>query len=133
MNDKVKALQDNETWSLVRTPTYSDVISNKWVYKLKLGPSGQFDKYKAHYVVKNFNQVERLHYFETFKSTCRTDTLGILLQLSAKQDHDMQQFDVKRVFLHSSIEEEVYLELPQEFVKQESYGGTLACGLNKST
>ena len=64
--DEVKALQDNETWNLVRPPTDRDVIVGKWVYKVKLGPSGQVDKYKARYVAKGFKQVEGLDYFETF-------------------------------------------------------------------
>ena len=44
MKDEVKALQDNETWNLVRSPTDTDVIPSKWVYKVKLGPNGQVDK-----------------------------------------------------------------------------------------
>ena len=44
----------------------------------------------------------------------------------------MHQFDVKTVFLHSPIEEEVYLEQSQEFVKQGSDGKKLVCRLNKS-
>ena len=40
--------------------------TGEWVYKVKLGPSGQVDKYKARYVAKSFNQeVEGLDYFET--------------------------------------------------------------------
>ena len=53
-NDEVKALQDNETWNLVRPHTDRDVITGKWVYKVKLGPSGQVDKYRARYKVKGF-------------------------------------------------------------------------------
>ena len=49
MKDEVKALQDNETWNLVRAPTDRDVIPGKWVYKVKLGPSGQVDKYEARF------------------------------------------------------------------------------------
>ena len=70
MKDEVKELQDNETWNLVRPPTDRDVIPGKWVYKVKLGPSGQVDKYKARYVAKGFKQVEGLDYFETFAPTC---------------------------------------------------------------
>ena len=44
----------------------------------------------------------------------------------------MHQFDVKTAFLHSPIEEEVYLEQPPEFVKQGSDGEKLVCRLNKS-
>ena len=117
MNDEVKALQDNETWDLVRPPTDRDVIPGKWVYKVKLGPSGQVDKYKARYVAESFKQVEGLDYFETFAPTCKPETFRILLQLSAKQGHVMHQFDVETAFLHSPIEQKVYLEQPQEFGK----------------
>ena len=44
----------------------------------------------------------------------------------------MHQFDVKTAFLHSPIEDEVYLEQPQEFVKRGSDGEKLVCRLNKS-
>ena len=44
IKDEVKALQDNETWNLVRPPTDGDVIPEKWVYNVKLEPSGQLDK-----------------------------------------------------------------------------------------
>ena len=44
----------------------------------------------------------------------------------------MHQFDVKTAFLHSPIEEKVYLEQPQEFIKQELDGEKLVCRLNKS-
>ena len=44
----------------------------------------------------------------------------------------MHQFDVKTAFLHSPIEEEVYLEQPQEFVKRGSDCVKLVCRLNKS-
>ena len=132
MNDEVKALQDNETWDLVRQPTDRDVIPGKWVYKVKLGPSGQVDKYKARYVAKGFKQVERLDYFETFAPTCKPETFRILLQLSANQSYVMHQFDDKTAFLHSPIEREVYLEQPQEFVKRGSDGEKIVCWLNKS-
>ena len=130
MKDEVKALQDNETWNLVRPPTDRDVIPGRWgVYKAELGPSGQVDKYKAPYVAKGFKQVERLDYFETFAPTCKPETFRILLQLSAKQSHVMHQFDVKKAFLHSPIEEEVYLEQPQGLVKQGSDGEKLVVSM----
>ena len=99
---------------------------------MKLGPRDQVDKYKARYVAKGFKHVEGLDYLETFAPTCKPETFRILLQLSAKQRHVMLQFDVKTAFLHSPIEEEAYLEQPQEFVKQGSDGEKLVCRMNKS-
>ena len=132
MKDEVKALQDNDTWNLMIPPTDRDVKPGKWVYKVKLGPSGQVDKYKARHVAKGFKQVEGLDYFKTFAHTCKPETFRILFQLSAKQGHVMHQFDVKTAFLHSPIGEEVYLEQPQKFVKRGSDGEKLVCRLNKS-
>ena len=104
MKDEVKAFQDNENWNLVRSPTDRDFIPGKLVSKVKLGPSGQVDKYKARYVAKGFKQVEGLDYFETFAPTCKPETFRILLQLSAKEGQVMHQFDVKTAILHSPIE-----------------------------
>ena len=127
IKDGVKALQDKETWNLVRPPTDRDVITGKWVYKVKLGPNGQVDKNKARYVAKGFKQMEGLDCFETFAPNCKQETSRILLQLSAKQGHVMHQFDVKTAFLHSPREEEGYLEQPHEIVKQGSDGEKLVC------
>ena len=44
----------------------------------------------------------------------------------------MQQFDIKTAFLHSPIEEEVYLEQLKEFVTRGSDWEKLVCRLNKS-
>ena len=97
----------------------------------KLGPTGQVDIFKARYVSKGFKQVEGLDYLETFAHTCKPETFRILLELSAKLGIVMHQFDVKKTLLHSPIEEEVYLEQPQEFVKQGSDEQKL-CRLNIS-
>ena len=113
MKDEFKTLQDNDTWKLVRPPIDMDAITGKWVYKLKLGPNCQVDKYNASYAAENFKQVESLYYFETFSPTCKPENFWIPLQLTAKQIHVMRQFDVKTAFLCSSIEEEVCLVLIQ--------------------
>ena len=116
----------------MRPPTDRDVIPGQWVYKVKMGSSGQVDKYKARYVAKSFKQVERTDYFETFAPICTPETFRILLQLSAKQGHVMHRFDVRTSFLHSPIEEKVCLEQPQEMVKQRSDEEKLVCRLKKS-
>ena len=69
IKDEVKALQDNETWNLVRSPTDRDVIPGKWVYKVKLGPSGQVNEYKACYVAKGFKHSG--FYFNYQRSTAK--------------------------------------------------------------
>ena len=113
MKDEVKALQDNETWNLVIPPTEMGLQSengSQW-------SSGQI---QSSICGERFQQVEGLDYFETFAPNCKPETFRILLQLSAKQGHVMHQFDVETAFLHSPIQEKVYLEQPKEFLKQGS-------------
>ena len=123
LKDEVKALQDNETFNLVIPPTDRDLIPGKWVYQVKLGPSAQDNKHKLCYMAKSLKLVDGLDYFETFVPTCKPETFRILLQLSAKQACLMPKLDVKTVFLHSPIEKGVYLEQPQQFLKQGSDEG----------
>ena len=40
------------------------------------------------------------------------NTVGIILSLTAHFGWEMHQFDVKNVFLHGSLEEKVYMEIP---------------------
>ena len=40
MKEELKALQDNQTWSLIRPPTDRDVVRTNWVCKLKWGRCG---------------------------------------------------------------------------------------------
>ncbi len=90
------------------------------------------DKYKARYVTKGFAQIEGLDFFETYAPTCKPETFRILLGAAAQKDLHLNQMDVKSTYLHSPIEEEIYLEQPEGFVKRGENEQTLACKLNKS-
>ena len=60
MQAEVESLQNNDTWTFVDRPKDKNVLPGKWVYRVKYGPDGQVDKYKARYVAKGFAQVEGL-------------------------------------------------------------------------
>ena len=66
----------------MRPPTDRYVIPGKWIYKVKLGASGQVDNYKSRYVAKKFKEVEGLDYFETLAPTFKPEPFRILLQIS---------------------------------------------------
>ena len=97
MKDEVKALQDNNTWKLVRPTTDRDVIPRNWVFTIKFGPSRQVGKCKARYV-------EGLDYFQTSAPNCKPETFRILHSISVNQGQVMHQFDVKTAFSYPLIE-----------------------------
>ncbi len=55
-----------------------------------------------------------------------------MLGVAAQKDLHLSQMDVKSAYLHSTIEEEIYLEQPEGFVKRGENEQTLVCKLNKS-
>ena len=132
MQAEVESLENNDTWTFVDRPRDKNILSAKFVYRVKYGADGQVGKYKARYVAKAFAQVEGLDFFEMYAPTCKPEIFRILLPVAAQKDLHFGQMNVKSAHLHSAIEQEIYLEQPQGFVKRGQNGETLFCKLNKS-
>ena len=47
MMKEIKALEENNTWSLTELPPGKKSIVFKWVYKIKYKPNGEIERYKA--------------------------------------------------------------------------------------
>ena len=56
----------------------------------------------------------------------------ILIATASQKDVQLGEIDVKAAYLHCNIEEEIYLEQPEGFVKKANSGQKLVCKLNKS-
>ncbi|RDY07719.1 hypothetical protein CR513_08127, partial [Mucuna pruriens] len=54
-------------------------------------------------------------YEETFIPVAKMNTIRIILSLIAHFGWNLQQFDVKNVFLYGNLKEEVYMEIPLGF------------------
>jgi hypothetical protein len=49
-------LISNETWELIPRPVEANLVSCKWVYKLKQRADGSVDRFKARLVARGFTQ-----------------------------------------------------------------------------
>ena len=58
------------------------------------------------------------------------NTIRVLLSLAANFDWPLKQFDVKNVFLHGDLEEEVYMDFPPRYGVQNTAGKV--CRLRKA-
>ena len=72
--------------------------------------------------------MEGVDFNETFAPTCRPETFRTVLAIAASRKVSIEQMDVKSAYLHSEIQEEIYLEQPEGFEK----GNNLVCKLRKS-
>ena len=132
MEAEMKALGDNDTWELVPRPTGRNIVSGKWVYKLKRNPDGSVDKYKARYVARGYSQIAGVDYKDTYAPTARPETIRLIFALTAQLDCVLEQMDVKSAYLHSTIDEEVFLEQPKGFEQVGENDKKLVCRLKKS-
>nr|CAN78365.1 hypothetical protein VITISV_028669 [Vitis vinifera] len=62
-------------------------------------PYGSLEHYKARLVAKGYNQRYNVDYLENFSPVAKLNT----------------QFNIKNVFLHGGLDEEIYMEVPPRF------------------
>ncbi|CAA7037259.1 unnamed protein product [Microthlaspi erraticum] len=66
MKLEIDALEENQTWELVKLPPGKRAIGCKWVYKIKYRADGSIERYKARLVVLGNRQEEDVDFKETF-------------------------------------------------------------------
>lgn len=119
MKEELSMIEKNRTWELVDRPQDRKVIGVKWVYRTKLNADGSINKHKARLVVKGYAQIFGVDYSDTFAPVARLDTIRILLAVAAQMNWKVYQLDVKSAFLNGVLHEEIYVEQPEGFVKNE--------------
>lgn len=107
--------QDCELTSL---PTGAKRIGVKWIYKTKLNEAGEVNKYKAQLVAKGYLQEYVIDYNEVFAPVARMDTDRMVLALAAQRGWVVYHLDIKSAFLYGILNEDVYVDQPEGFVKQ---------------
>ncbi|CAH9120743.1 unnamed protein product [Cuscuta epithymum] len=115
MQDEMESLHDNHTFDLVKLPNGKRALKNRWVYRLKQEEHSSNPRYKARLVVKGFNQRKGVDFSEIFSPVVKMSSIRVVLALAAILDLEVEQMDVKTVFLHDNLEEEIYMEQPEGF------------------
>jgi hypothetical protein len=130
MEAEVHALHGNATWTLVPRPPGQNIISCKWVYKLKQHADGSIDKYKVRLVARGFTQQYGIDYLDTFNPVVKPETVRLVLSLAASRDWHLRQVDISNAFLHGVLEETVYMQQPPGFT--DSRHPDYVCKLQKA-
>ena len=130
MEQEMKSLEENEVWELVKLPKDRKTVGCKWVYKLKSGPDGSIERYKARLVAQGFSQRYGTDYDETFCPVVRLESLRTIIALAVQHGLKLHQVDVGTAFLNGKLEEDVYMRQPEGFVTKGQEH--LVCKLKKS-
>jgi hypothetical protein len=130
MDEEMAALDANATWELIILPKDKKVIGCKWVYKVKHNADGSMNRYKARLVAKGYAQMYGIDYEETYNPVAKMTTVRTIIAMVAAKGWSLHQMDVKNVFLHGDLQEEVYMEQPLGYVDQTH--PNLVCRLKKA-
>ena len=120
MNEELDQIEKNQTWELVPRPEGKNVIGTKWILKKKLDKNGKVIRNKARLVCKGYAQVEGIDYEETFSPISRLGANKMFLAFSCYKNFKVYQMDGKSAFLNGKLEEELYIEQPEDFLLSEN-------------
>ena len=88
------------------------------------------DHLKAHLVAKRYTQIHGSDYYDTFSPIAKMTSVHPLLSMAVMSSWPLYQLDIKNVFLHGDLTEEVYMVQSPGFVAQGESG--LICRLHCS-
>ena len=126
MNTEIQSLNANNTYTEMELPKDVKAIPTRWVYKIKRDEKGRIEKYRARIVVKGYVQRAGIDYTEVYAPVGKYTTARYIMTEVVQNDLELVQLDVAAAYMHSSLEEEVYIKLPG----QQRDGR--ACKLNKA-
>ena len=115
---ELEAIVENKTFLLVELPAGKRAVGCRWVFTMKSGPDGPFEK--ARLVAQGFSQIKGIDYGETFSPVIRYESVRILLAVAASKSYMVHQMDVSTAFLHGDIDKEVFMKQPPGFADDKN-------------
>jgi hypothetical protein len=109
MKNENKFLLINETWKLINFFKDRRVLRDKWVYKIKREKHDEILRYKARWMIRDFEQIEEINYTKIFVSMIKSMSYKTMFVITAINDWKIEQMNVKTTFLYNKILEDVYV------------------------
>ena len=112
MDEEKQAFFDNVTWEVVDLNPTWNLLSSKWVFKIKRDEHGHISRYRARLVARVFLQREGVDYGDIFSPVVRYSTLKMLLALSAHYDLYKRHLDCPKAFTQADSDTPCYMKPP---------------------
>ena len=86
------------------------------MFTVKVNFDGSVARLKARLMAKGFAQTYDIDYSDTFSPVAKMKYVRLFISLAATYHWDFYQLDIKNVFLHGDLQEEVYMQQLPGFV-----------------
>jgi hypothetical protein len=84
MTEEYQSIIKNDVWEIVPRSNNKDVVSSKWIFKIKHASNVSIEKYKEIFVAHGFSQKEDINYEETFALVARYTSIRTIISLATK-------------------------------------------------
>jgi hypothetical protein len=128
MKNENNSLLINEIWTLINSFKDRRVLRDKWVYKIKREEHDEILRHKTRWMIREFEQVEKLNYTKTFVSMIKSMSYKTMYVIIVVNDWKIEQMNVKTTFLYDKILEDVYVVQFTNFEQNINQ----VCKLNKT-
>ena len=120
---EISGHQVNGTWSFVspeKLPLGAKVLGTLWAYSFKYSSSGEIKAARSRLTARGDQQIELVHYLETYAPVMNSKTFKILLTIYASDEsYKFRHWDIKQAFVSAPIDKEIYIRQPSGFVDPE--------------
>ncbi|CAI7828848.1 unnamed protein product [Closterium sp. NIES-53] len=118
MDRELAALEKRGTWDLIpiEKTVNKNVLTGKWVFRVKTKADGTYEKHKARWVVRGFDQNHGIDYTLTFAPVSRHTSVRLVLCEAAAKNFPLRQIDVSNAFLYADVDAEIYVEYPHTYL-----------------
>jgi hypothetical protein len=86
MTEEYQSIIKNDVWEIVTRLKSKDVVSSKWLFKIKHAADGSIEKYKARFVARGFSQKEGIDSEETFTPVAGYTSIKTIIALAGKDE-----------------------------------------------
>jgi hypothetical protein len=114
---EITSLQKLDVFKIVKRnslPRGANIISGRWVFKVKPQADGTIDKFKCRLCAKGFLQKHGVDFTSTFSPVANAASIKLLLAIAQKLGLELRSADVSTAFLFAElpVNERVYMEAP---------------------
>nr|GEU67544.1 putative ribonuclease H-like domain-containing protein [Tanacetum cinerariifolium] len=108
-----------DVWELVPSPDGIKPLTLKWLFKNKHDKENMVIRNKTRLVIRGHRQEEGINFEESFAPVAWMEAIRIFLAYAVHKEFTLYQMDVKTVFLHGSLKEDVYVFQPEGFINAD--------------